>query len=114
MGNAAIRNRPIVLRAALQQAVVWGWISSNPAALARPRELKRSPREVMGPDDAIAVIKVATDSDPLAGLALRLAAVAGARRAELAALQWTDLDGSVLTPSTRPSPSSVAPSPWSW
>jgi len=97
LGNAAIRNRLTVLRAALQQAVVWGWISSNPAALTRPPGVKRSPRDVMSPDDAIAVIKVATDSDPLAGLALRLAAVAGARRAELAALRWTDLDGSVLT-----------------
>jgi integrase len=51
----------------------------------------------MSPADAVAVIKAASDTDPLAGLALRLAAVAGARRAELAALRWTDLDGSVLT-----------------
>ena len=35
--------------------------------------------------------------DPAAALALRLAAVAGARRAELAALQWTDLRDGMLT-----------------
>jgi integrase len=97
LGDAAIRNRLTVLRAALQQAVVWGWISSNPAALSRPPGVKRSPRDVMSPADAVAVIKAATDTDPLAGLALRLAAVAGARRAELAALRWADLAGSVLT-----------------
>jgi integrase len=97
LGDAAIRNRLTVLRAALQQAVVWSWISANPAALSRPPGVKRSPRDVMSPTDAIAVIKAATDRDPLAGLALRLAAVAGARRAELAALQWTDLEASVLT-----------------
>ena len=97
LGDAAIRNRLTVLRAALQQAVVWGWIPSNPAALTRPPGVKRTPRDVMSPADAVAVIKAAADSDPLAGLALRLAAVAGARRAELAALRWTDLDGSVLT-----------------
>jgi integrase len=97
LGDSAIRNRLTVLRAALQQAVVWGWIPSNPAALTRPPGVKRSPRDVMSPDDAIGVIKAATDLDPLAGLALRVAAVAGARRAELAALRWTDLDGSVLT-----------------
>jgi integrase len=96
LGDSAIRNRLTVLRAALQQAVVWSWISSNPAALTRPPGIRRSPRDVMSPADAIAVIKAATDSDPLAGLALRVAAVAGARRAELAALRWTDLDGSVL------------------
>ena len=37
------------------------------------------------------------ETDPIAGLALRVAAVAGARRAELAALRWRDLHGSVLT-----------------
>jgi integrase len=97
LGDAAIRNRLTVLRAALQQAVVWGWINSNPAALTRPPGVKRTPRDAMSPADAVAVINAAADSDPLAGLALRLAAVAGARRAELAALRWTDLDGSVLT-----------------
>jgi integrase len=97
LGESAIRNRLTVLRAALQQAVVWGWITSNPAALTRAPGVKRSPRDVMSPKDAIAVIKAATDDDPLAGLALRVAAVAGARRADLAALRWTDLDGAVLT-----------------
>ena len=97
LGESAIRNRLTVLRAALQQAVVWGWIGSNPAALTRAPGVKRSPRDAMSPQDAIAVIKAATDEDPLAGLALRVAAVAGARRAELAALRWADLDGAVLT-----------------
>jgi len=76
---------------------VWGWINANPAALTRAPGSKRAPREAMRPDEAIAVIAAATDDDPLAGLALRIAAVAGARRAEIAALRWTDLDGSVLT-----------------
>ncbi|MGH9098132.1 MAG: tyrosine-type recombinase/integrase [Acidimicrobiales bacterium] len=97
LGDSAIRNRLTVLRAALQQAVVWGWIASNPAALTRAPGVKRSPRDVMSPHDAIAVIEAATNDDPLAGLALRVAAVAGARRAELAALRWADLDGSVLS-----------------
>ncbi|MDQ1493360.1 MAG: hypothetical protein QOJ23_5874 [Actinomycetota bacterium] len=35
--------------------------------------------------------------DPAAALALRIAAVAGARRAELAALRWSDLAGDQLT-----------------
>jgi len=39
----------------------------------------------------------ATTIDPAAALALRIAAVAGARRAELAALQWTDVADGQLT-----------------
>lgn len=34
---------------------------------------------------------------PRGGLALRLAAIAGARRAELAALRWDDVHGGELT-----------------
>ena len=35
VGDAAAHNRHTALRAALHQAVVWGWITSNPAALTR-------------------------------------------------------------------------------
>jgi len=81
----------------LQQAVVWGWITSNPAALCRVQSVKRAPRDVMSPDEVTRAIGAAMRVDPLAGLALRVAAVAGARRAELAALRWSDLKGSTLT-----------------
>jgi integrase len=97
VGDSAIHNRLVVVRAALHQAVVWGWISANPAALARAPRRKRAPREAMAPEEAIAAIAAAAQVDALAGLALRVAAVAGARRAELAALRWADLRGTVLT-----------------
>jgi integrase len=97
VGASSIHNRHAVLRAALQQAVVWGWITSNPAALARARRPRQPPRGAMTPEEVIAAIAAATDIDPMAGLALRIAAVAGARRAEIAALRWADLRGSTLT-----------------
>ena len=40
-----------------------------------------------------AVIAAAARRDPAAGLALRLAAITGARRAELCALVWPDFGG---------------------
>jgi integrase len=48
-------------------------------------------------DEVHAVIVAASLIDPAAELALRLAAVAGARRPELAALQWTDAHDRMLT-----------------
>jgi integrase len=45
----------------------------------------------------IAVIEAASADSLLAGLALRLAAVTGARRGELVGLRWEDLDGDLLT-----------------
>jgi integrase len=97
VGETAIRSRHAVLRAALAQAVRWEWIPANPAGAARLRQPKQAPREAMTVEDVRAVIRVARKFDPAAGLALRLAAVAGLRRAELAALRWDDLDGDRLT-----------------
>ncbi len=51
----------------------------------------------MGIEELRAAIVAAREIDPAAGVALRLAAVAGLRRAELAALRWDDLDGDRLT-----------------
>jgi integrase len=96
IGDGAIRNRHQTLRAALSQAVRWGWITVNPAALAEVRQPKRAPRGAMTPADVQRVIDTAARIDRAAALALRLAAVTGARRSELAALRWVDLDGDRL------------------
>ncbi len=97
VGEASIRNRHHVLRAALSHAVRWGWVSANPAAAARLASPRRKPRTGMSIDDVRAVLAAASELDPAAELALRLAAVTGARRAELAALRWDDLrDGRLV------------------
>lgn len=96
IGDGAIRNRHQTLRAALSQAVRWGWIAVNPAALAQVRQPKRVPRGAMTPHDVQRVLEAAATIDPAAVLALRLAAITGARRSELAALRWADLDGDRL------------------
>jgi integrase/predicted nucleotidyltransferase len=97
VGEAAIRGRHSVLRAALAQALRWEWVGSNPASQAVLRQPKRQPRDAMTADDVRAAIAAAYEVDPAAGVALRLAAVAGLRRAELAALQWTDVADNQLT-----------------
>jgi integrase len=51
----------------------------------------------MRPDDVAAVLAAAATISPLAALTLRLAAVTGARRGELAGLQWDDIREDVLT-----------------
>jgi len=97
MQDAGVKNLHGVLRAALSQAVRWGWASSNVAALARLRSTKTQQRGVMSVDEVKAVMAAAATIDPAAELAFRIAAVAGARRAELASLKWTDeKDGLLL------------------
>ncbi len=85
MADAGIRNQHGVLRAALSQAVRWCWVSTNVASRARLRSSRTQQRSVMSVDEVQAVIAAAATIDPAAALAVRLAAVAGARRAELAA-----------------------------
>jgi integrase len=91
IGDAGIRNRHVVLRAGLAQAVRWGWVSTNVASAARLTQRKRAPRETMSAADVRAVLESADQVGPGAALALRLAAVTGARRSELAAIRWDDL-----------------------
>lgn len=97
MQDAGIRNQHGVLRAALAQAMRWGWVHTNVASSARLRSARTAVRDVMSVDDVRAVIAAAAEIDEAAGLALRLAAVAGARRAELAALRWRDERDGLLT-----------------
>jgi len=100
MADPGIKNQHGVLRAALSQAVRWGWVSTNVASISRLRSTKVQQREVMTVDDVRAVMTAAASIDPAAELAFRIAAVAGARRAELASLRWTDeRDGRLLVDS---------------
>ena len=97
VGEGSIRNQTQVLRSALSQAMRWGWITQNPATQASYQRPKRTERDVMSADEVQRVLSVAADVHEMAPVALRLAAITGARRAELAALRWSDLDGVVLT-----------------
>jgi integrase len=97
VGEGSIRNQLQTLRSALGQAMRWGWISQNPAALATHQRPKQTRRGVMSAEEVQRVLAVAPEVHEMAPIALRLAAVTGARRAELAAIRWEDLDGDVLT-----------------
>lgn len=96
VGESSILNRHRMLRSALAQAVRWGWLTVNAASLARLRHPKRPPRGSMSTDEVTSVLAAACTIDPRAELALRIAALTGARRSELAALRWDDVDGNRL------------------
>ncbi len=97
LADVSIRNIHGVLRATLTQAVRWGWITRNVASLAELSSRKVAARGVMSASEIRAVIAAGDAIGSEVGLMLRIAAVTGARRAELAALQWTDVADGVLT-----------------
>ena len=88
VGDAQIRNLHTLLRAAFGQTVRWELLQTNPVAVARPQRAKNMPRGVLSVDEVATALATAATVGPAVHLALRLAAVAGARRAELAALRW--------------------------
>ena len=102
-GEGSVRNQHQVLRAAVTQAVRWGWVTTNVVAVATLGKRKQVPRGALTEDEVRRVLAAAGELadalqvDPAAPIALRLAAITGARRSELAALQWADLDGDRLT-----------------
>jgi len=91
VGEGAIRSRVGSLRSALSWGVARRMLRSNPVSEARPRI--RSGRRTIRPESeqVVDLIKAANDESQRAGLALRVAAVSGARAAEVVALQWGDL-----------------------
>ena len=93
MSAATIRQIHAILSGAFSTAIRWEWIERNPAASARlPRSRYRAPSSP-DPDAVAKVIAVARERGlEMLALYLWLAATTGARRGELCALQWADLD----------------------
>jgi integrase len=81
-----------ILSAACRQAVKWGWIDSAPTARATPPKVARKEMVVPAPKQLSALVKAAKAFDPVLSTAVALAALTGARRGELVALCWSDID----------------------
>ncbi len=89
LGPARIRRVHNILRRSLGQAVKWQWIARNPAVDASPPPLEQ-PSITPPPVDDVRRWVDACDG-PMRVYAV-LAAHLGARRGELCALQWADID----------------------
>ncbi len=86
-----------MLSAAFNQAVKWGLLPASPVARATPPPVQR--REIIPPtpDVMSRLVAAATDQDPDFGMFVRLATVTGARRGEVCALRWPDVDFTTAT-----------------
>ena len=81
-----------VLRRALDQGVRWGWLRHNPAADATVPRAHRQALTLPDPAEVQRLIAASERINPSLPVFLRLAAVTGARRGELCALRWQDVD----------------------
>jgi integrase len=79
-----------VLRAALADAVRWGPVVRNAAALAHGPRINRPELRVLSPEDAKAFLEVLSGERLEAFFTLAVAS--GLRLGELLGLRWTDVD----------------------
>jgi integrase len=91
LSPATVRQVHAVIRRALHQAERWGWINRNPAALASPPRLQRR-ESPPTPADVGHILQAAEAEGVPTALAIRLAALTGARRGEVCGLRWSDID----------------------
>jgi integrase len=89
---ATIRRVHGIIRRALTQGVRWGWISHNPAIDASPPRVPLRELKPPTPDEVVRLFRLAQESDPDLATFVMLAASSGARRGELIALRWKDID----------------------
>jgi len=87
-----IRNVHGILSGAFSTAERWEWIARNPAESAKPPTVTRRPVPATPPGDVAKVIAEGRKTHPEMALYLWLAAITGARRGELCAMQVRDLD----------------------
>ena len=92
LSPATVRQTHAVIRRALNQAMRWGWIATNPASLARPPRVRVRALDPPEPDGVLRLIAEAELRDPDLACFLLLAATTGARRGELCATRWSDID----------------------
>lgn len=89
-----VRRARECLSAAFRLGVTYGWCTRNPVPDVRGVSVERSPARAPSREVVRAIVATA----PAAiRLFLRLSVITGARRGELCALQWDDLDGSTLS-----------------
>ena len=87
-----VRNHHVVLSGALAQAVKWGWCATNVAKMASPPTVRAARIEPPTVAEVQALVKAATERNPSLAVLVMLAAMIGARRGELCALRWPDVD----------------------
>lgn len=99
LSPATVHKYHSILSAACRQAVKWGWLGSAPTERATPPRVERKEMVVPTPERLKGLIRAAEKEDGVLATAIALAALTGARRGELVALRWSDVDldaGTVL------------------
>jgi integrase len=92
LGASRVRNAHVILHRAVAQALRWGWITRNPVSDATRPGVPRSTVTPPNVDDVRLLLALAEETDPVLSCWLDIATSTGARRGEICALRWSDID----------------------
>ena len=81
-----------ILRRALGQGLTWGWIGINPAVATTPPRVPKFDIKPPSGAEVAQVLRRAAETSPELECFLVLSAATGARRSEIVALRWNDVD----------------------
>ncbi|MHB8289573.1 MAG: tyrosine-type recombinase/integrase [Acidimicrobiales bacterium] len=89
---ATVRRVHALIGAALRQAERWDLVEKNVSKKATPPPVRQAPVTAPSPEEVLTIIAQAQEADPRLARMLLIAALTGARRGELCAIRWSDLD----------------------
>ncbi len=92
LGPSRVRCAHVVLHRALAQAVRWGWLARNPVSAATRPSVPRVPITPPSIHEIHLALAAAHTADPALWCWLQVAVATGARRGEICALRWRDVD----------------------
>jgi integrase len=92
LSESSVHHLHAILSAALNQGVKWGWIETSPAKRTSPPPLRSKIPTTPTPEQLNQLYVEANRTNPTLATAIALAALTGARRGELCALRWSDVD----------------------
>jgi integrase len=92
LSPSTVRVYHSILSAACRQAVKWDLLDRAPTERASAPAAASTTMRVPTPAQLSALVGSAEKSDPVLAAAVALAALTGARRGELVALRWSDID----------------------
>ena len=89
---ATVRRVHALIGAALHQAEKWDLVEASVARKASPPPVRPEPVAAPSPEEVRALVVTAEAMEPALGALLLIGALTGARRGELCALRWSDVD----------------------
>lgn len=81
-----------MLSSVFKKGIQWGLIDENPCSRAERPKTEEVDVQMLGEDEIPKLLDALSDAPPQYSLIVRLALLIGARRGEICALRWSDID----------------------